>query len=274
MSVDAAGEQVHIRMADAIEAAASADMYVAGARALGLSVQTIGGATALIAPSIPVSYFNRVIGLGVQKSADESDLDAIAAAFRSADVRNWWVHLSPLAQPAALEQQLRARGYTLPPRRAWAKFVRDTANAPTLATLLTLRPATTADASVIGEIACSAFGMPAAIAPWFASLVGRSGWQFFVACDGSRPVATGALYVRDGVGWLGIGATLESCRRCGAQSALLAARIEAARAAGCHLVVTETGEPVGDEANPSLANIRRAGFVQVCSRLNYAAPQD
>lgn len=274
MSVDAAGEQAHIRLADVIEASASADMYAAGAAVLGLSVQTIGSATALIAPSIPVSYFNRVIGLGVDQPARDSDLDAIAAAFRSAGVRNWWVHLSPLAQATSLEQQLRARGYTLPPRKAWAKFVRPAHGAPPVSTALTLRPATTADADAIGEIACSAFGMPAALAPWFAALVGRAGWQFFVACDGPRAVATGALYLRDGIGWLGIGATLGDCRRRGAQSALLAARIAAAQASGCSLVVTETGEPVGDEANPSLANIRRAGFTQVCSRLNYAAPQD
>jgi hypothetical protein len=34
---------------------------------------------------------------------------------------------------------------------------------------------------------------------------------------------------------------------------------------------TETGESIAGEPNPSLRNIRRAGFVQVCSRLNYAA---
>jgi hypothetical protein len=52
---------------------------------------------------------------------------------------------------------------------------------------------------------------------------------------------------------------------------MLAARINAAAAEGCTVLATETGESVAGEANPSLNNIRRAGFVQVCSRLNYAA---
>ncbi|MEQ1440776.1 GNAT family N-acetyltransferase [Fontimonas sp. SYSU GA230001] len=263
-----------IHDADTIEAAACADLYAAGADVPGTSAQTIGGATVLIAPSIPVSHFNRVIGLGVDQAATEADLDAIEAAFRASGVNSWWVHRSPLAQPAALEEWLRQRRYALPPRRAWAKLVRDPVPAAPAPTALAVRAATPADAQAIGVIACSAYDMPAALAPWFASLAGRSGWQLFVACDGPAPVATGALFVRDGIGWLGIGATLADCRGRGAQSALLAARIDAARAAGCRLIVTETGEPVGDEANPSLANIRRAGFVQVCSRLNYAAPQD
>jgi hypothetical protein len=35
-------------------------------------------------------------------------------------------------------------------------------------------------------------------------------------------------------------------------------------------VITETGEPIGDEPNPSLRNMAWCGFVRVASRLNYA----
>ena len=58
--------------------------------------------------------------------------------------------------------------------------------------------------------------------------------------------------------------------RAGAQSALLAARIAVAADAGCTVLATETGESISGEKNPSLDNIRRAGFEQVCSRLNLA----
>jgi GNAT superfamily N-acetyltransferase len=68
-----------------------------------------------------------------------------------------------------------------------------------------------------------------------------------------------------------MGATLPEYRRRGAQTALLAARIAAAAAADCTVLATETGESIAGEPNPSLANIRRAGFTQACSRLNYAA---
>ena len=51
-----------------------------------------------------------------------------------------------------------------------------------------------------------------------------------------------------------------------------AARIGAAISAGCTSIVTETGEPVHDEPNPSLANMARCGFSRVASRLNWESP--
>jgi GNAT superfamily N-acetyltransferase len=86
-----------------------------------------------------------------------------------------------------------------------------------------------------------------------------------------RIAGTGSIFIRDRTAWVGIGATLPDVRKRGAQTALLAARIAAAKAAGCTVVATETGESVAGEPNPSLANIRRAGFTQVCSRLNFAS---
>ena len=46
------------RLADAIEARASADMYAAAPAALGIRTEVVGGATVLLAPQIPVSYFS------------------------------------------------------------------------------------------------------------------------------------------------------------------------------------------------------------------------
>jgi hypothetical protein len=58
-------------------------------------------------------------------------------------------------------------------------------------------------------------------------------------------------------------------RRKGAQGALLAARIEAAAATGCEVVVTETGMPQEGEPGASYRNIVRAGFEPQYVRRNY-----
>jgi hypothetical protein len=92
-----------------------------------------------------------------------------------------------------------------------------------------------------------------------------------VAYDGGAPAAAGALFVTGRVGWTGIGATVPELRGKGGQSALLAARIKAASAAGCEVVVTETGEPVDGLPNGSYRNILRAGFEPVYVRANYFA---
>ena len=52
----------------------------------------------------------------------------------------------------------------------------------------------------------------------------------------------------------------------------MAWRIREAIALGCSDIVTETGEPAGDEPNPSLRNMEACGFRRLVSRLNFAAP--
>ena len=259
------------RLADAIEAAACRDMYAAAPATLRLEAKTIDGATALIAPTLPVTYFNRVIGLGDGMPVTASAIAGIASLYAAAKVASYWVHLIPSAQPADAGTLLEQSGLKLPPRRSWAKFLRSVIDAPAATTDLRLREATPADAEAVGAVITSAFGMPAAIGPWFGALVGRPGWTVLVAEAEGAIVATGSVFVAGGYAWLGAGSTLIESRGRGAQSALLAARIRIAAERSCRIVATETGEPAAGEPNPSLANIRRAGFVQVCSRLNYAS---
>ena len=93
------------------------------------------------------------------------------------------------------------------------------------------------------------------------------------AYDGGQPAGAGALYVDGGVGWLGLGATLPEYRGRGAQSAILAARIEDARRQGCATVVTETGELADDRPSSSYRNILRFGFEEAYLRPNYLSPE-
>jgi GNAT superfamily N-acetyltransferase len=136
---------------------------------------------------------------------------------------------------------------------------------------LHIRPAARVDATDVANTACKAYGLPPVLGPWFEALVGRPGWQVYVGEADDRVVATGSVYIRGDQAWLGIGATLPEYRRRGAQRALLTERIRFAIAANCKLLATETGEAIAAEPNPSLDNIRRCGFIKICSRLNFAA---
>jgi GNAT superfamily N-acetyltransferase len=260
------------RLADEIEARASRDLYAAAPPGMRTRSVAIGGATALIAPTLPVSYFNRVIGLGNESPATADAIDRIITAYSEVDVKAYWIHLVPSARPSSLPALLSQRGFVQPPRRSWAKFLRGAEAPPLPRTDLRLREARPVDADAVAAVLCAAFGMPPVVGPWFGGLIGRPGWRVWVAEQGGRVVATGSLYVYRETGWLGAGATLADHRGHGAQTALLATRMAAAAEAGCRILATETGEPVKAEPNPSLSNIRRAGFVQICSRLNYASP--
>jgi len=247
-----------------------AEIYAAAPPALECRVEAIAGATLLLAPRVPVSFFNRAIGVGVFEPATEDALDAVVERFHGVRVADYWLHLNPVARPERLGEWLTARGFAPPPRRTWAKFLRGPEPYAVRASALSVRSAAPPDAAAIARVVCSAYGLPEMLAPWFAALVVRAGWRFVVAESGGRIAATGAVFIAGATAWLGVGATLAEQRNRGAQSALLAARIAIAADAGCTVLATETGESIAGEVNPSLNNIRRAGFVQVCSRLNYA----
>ena len=262
--------------ADAIEASAFGDMIAAApvelVRAVGLRSATVGGATLLIAPGIPDIQFNRAIGLGVFAAATEPGLDAVIGAFREAGSRNFWIHWNPHAAPASVPQWLAARGLVPPERRSWAKVARGAEAPPEFRTSLEVRGARPGEETAAGEAIAGAFGMPPAFAPWLAALARRQRWRLCVALDGGRVVGGGYLYIEGRDAWLGAGGVLKDFRGHGAHLGLMALRIRDAAAVGCARIFTETGEPVANEPNPSLANMERCGFKRICSRLNYAPP--
>jgi len=271
---DASFRPDHCRRADAAEAAAFADMYAAAsgpfASAAGLRIEREAGATLLIAPGLPTPMFNRVIGFGTFEPATERSLDALIARFRAAGVSRFWVTLSPAAQPASVPAWLEARGFTPPPRRAWAQMRWDEGPPPAIATTLTVVEAHPEDAAELGHAVATAFEMPSPMAGWLGGMVGRDGWQAYAARREGRIVGGGFVYSLPPLAWLGMGSILPGFRGDNGQLALFSARIAHAQSEGCSFIHTETGEPVGDEPNPSLANMARYGFRRVASRRNYA----
>ena len=77
-----------------------------------------------------------------------------------------------------------------------------------------------------------------------------------MAFDGDRPVAAAGLCVAVAAGYLFLAATRPADRSRGAQNALIAARVRAAHARGCRIVISETLSIL----RPSLANLVRQGF--------------
>jgi GNAT superfamily N-acetyltransferase len=260
-------------LADEAEAAAFRDMCRAAPagfrQATGLRSIEVRGATLVLAPGIPTTMFNRAIGLGFAQDWSEADLDAVIGEFRAAGSENFWVHVNPASGSLGLETWLLARGFRLARRRAWAKMLFDTPDAPAAETSLEIREVGATHADGLADVLVTAFDMPKIFAVWFSALVGRPGWYAVAGFANDRIVSGGFLYREGDFAWLGIGGTLADFRGRGGQSAVIAHRVQIALSNGARSIVTETGEPVGVEPSPSLANIRRAGFRQVCSRLNY-----
>jgi len=234
---------------------------------LGFVVEEIDGAVCLGLPTIPGSeLFNRVLGLGLDRPATEDGLERIAGFYERLGTA-WQVALAPQAEPLEIASWLERRG--LSPGYAWMKFSRRVGDPPDASTELGVEQVGPGRADAFAEAISRGYGVPALFHDCLRALPGRDGWHCFVASDGDEPAAGGALYVTGTIGWLGMAGTVPEHRRRGAQGAILAARLQAAAAAGCEVVVTETGELREGKPSSSYRNIVRAGFEPEYVRPNY-----
>lgn len=258
-----------VREIERVERDALADMYAAAPdhvrTALGIEARRVGECLITICRGIDNLQFNRLSGLGVFAPARAEEVEAASSAFEAAGVTDWVVHFAEGAEE--FELACAPSSLTLHPR-TWAKFARDSAPAAPATTTLEVRAVGAEEADRFGETVAEAFGMPQIVGDWLSALPGREGWTCFVAFDGKAPVGGGAVFIDGANAWLGLGGALAAHRGRGAQPAMLAARIEAARAAGCQILTTETGVAHAGEPAPSYRNIQRAGFLVAYPRPN------
>ncbi|MFL5925424.1 MAG: GNAT family N-acetyltransferase [Gaiellaceae bacterium] len=233
-----------------------AEGYAVFCELAGGEVTQLVGGLCLKTPIAAVEL-NRVTNV-----SDELDLDEVERVFGGSP---HLVSVPPWVE--RLPERLTARGYAC--GYAWMKFERGPEPAPRVESELRVQDAT--DLGLFMATIGEGFGAPpdAARDP---ALVDRPGWHAFLAWDGDQPAAAAGLFVGGDVAWLGGAATRPAFRRRGAQTALLAARIERALAVGARRVCTETGERVPGRADQSYRNILRAGFREAYLRPNWRSP--
>lgn len=272
--MSAGAELATARAIERAEIEAWRDTFAAASRetrdGLGLAERDFGHAFALAARGLASLLFNRVVGLGLFEPATAQVLDEIASHFAEVG-EDFALNVSPLAEPAELARTLQARGY-----RTFfhhVKWVRDAAPAPAAPGTLAVERVGPERAPAFATLLVRVMARGAPLRrDWMAECVGRPQWRHYLALEGGTPIACAAMRVHEDVAWLGWGATLPEARGRGAQSALLAARIADARAAGCRLLTTETG-PNDPDLNPvSWRNVQRAGFAVAYDRPSWIRP--
>ena len=260
-----------VRLVEFSEAYAWADHFFAAPEEFksdfGLHVDDLGSAVVLVMSRLEEPFFNRVIGLGINEPATAQMLDDLLSFFSWADIKQCMINLSPAAVRPELIEWLDERGFWQWNR--WAKFYRGPEPVSIVPNKFRIELTGPEFADAFAFVASQAFGVPDYFYPWMAASVGRPGWRHYTAWDNDAPVATGAMFIRGEIGWLGHGSTLPSHRRQGAQSALLARRLQDGLDLGCKWFVTETDEDTQENPNPSFRNIQRAGFKLAYHRPNY-----
>ena len=219
-------------------------------------IAEIGDATCTLMPRLGARVLNRALNV-----RSTEPLDEIAEFFGD---EPWWV-----SDSHGLGPELSERGFTAD--YGWMKFSRGVGPREARSDL-DVRRIGPDRADDFAQVVAEGYEMPEWTKPLAANIVGRPGWSCYVAYDREEPAGAGALFVCDDVGWLGFAATRTRRRGRGAQSAILAARIEDARKQGCSTVTTETGAMEQGRPSNSYRNILRAGFREAGVRANYRAP--
>jgi hypothetical protein len=237
---------------------------------LGIDVQHRSGAVLLIAGNSPTLPINRVIGLGLIAPLTEKVLDEVIHEYSSAGVERFIVQWSPAAEPALAHEWFIDRGFTLLARPITKVYRRAAAMHAIVADpLLTVTEIGQSDAQVFEDLIAVPLGVPEGLGPGIRSTIGLPGWRFYLVYDGHRPIAGAALFVKGRMAWCGLGATIESDRRRGAQAALLARRLHDAEVDGCEWVTADTLAETAERASQSYRNMTRAGFTTLYDRPNY-----
>ena len=193
---------------------------------------------------------NRVHLCGADGGLTRDGVMRLKGLFDEVGIRRFFVWLSPGSNVEAVRGWLTDAGLTRVPFVTYPTLTREPYEGRPVETDLEVRELEA------GEAAGLAGRLDDAAWPEYLPSIGLPGHHHFIALDRDRPVASAVLCVFEELGYLGVARTAEADRRRGAQSALIAKRIEKARALGCRTLASETLSI----APASLSNLLKAGF--------------
>jgi GNAT superfamily N-acetyltransferase len=236
----------------------------------GLERARIAGTLAFASRARVGRVYNHVFGAGLEQDLSPAGLRALVRFCDMAGAKACTISLPAGPRAADIGRMLAADGFVI--HEPVLRLVREATPAPAAPTQLKVRELTAPDAIDFGTVLGSVFPFPAGSIAWFARLVQAPQWRCFGAFDGQAMVGCGAMFTHGAHAWFGMGATLSSHRGRGAQSAILAARINAARAAGVTLMAAETSDDTPEKPNSSTHNAERLGFRRLYLRPSYGKP--
>ena len=261
-----------------IEAEAWAQLHLALAPTLSdqlhCEVKRYGRALSVRTAGADAPSGNRTIGLGLERELTEDQLSAIVSWYADAGIKRWLLEWSPEGRPGVAEQWFAQHGgrAMTPTLKFWRRL---NGSVPLLdRSALTVVEIGMAQAVAFENIVAEALGVPRQMASVVRSTVGHEHWHFYLALDGTRPIAGAAMFAHGGGAWFGLGATVSSDRNRGAQTALLARRLRDAEALGCPWVSADTQPDTPERPNPSYRNMRRAGMDILYPRAKYLFEAD
>ncbi|MFI6097007.1 GNAT family N-acetyltransferase [Lentzea sp. NPDC051213] len=251
------------------ESAEAEFMYqyeAAAPESLGVTAVRLAGGVALHMRHDPISYWSKA--LGFTETVTPELVERILDFYRSCDATTAVLQFAPHVLPDSFTDLAAEVG--LEEAGSIVKLGCATSDVKIAKTDFRITRVAESDAAEWGEVILKSFGAPGTpLSEMVANSVSNPDFHGFAAWDGDTMVAGGNLLVHGDVGSINTGGTLPEYRGRGAQSALIAARAQAAHEAGCRWVVAETGVPEPGQSNRSLNNLRRAGLQDLYQRQDW-----
>jgi hypothetical protein len=221
----------------------------------GIEIRTFGSAAAILATGAPADgWWNRVVGL---QPGDAAVIDDIVAFYRQ-NGRRCHVDLDPLTLTDSIGGRLADHGFYPVPNGTVLFGAPDVT--PSEQEHVEIREIGPEQAGYFAELWADGFQVSGDGRA--AALQIRMGWfmlpenRRYVAYVDGVAAAIAALYIHNRIGHLNVGATIPAFRGRGVHLELTRRRIADAAAAGCDLVIGDTG----GFATTSQNNMERAGL--------------
>ena len=209
--------------------------------------------------------FNRVIALGVDRPATDSDIERLLDFYASRSQTRFAVEVTPVSEPDDLSAMLRRRALVASGDRV-AKCWRSLEEVPSPYDDVEVKLLTVDDVAQYNVVSTAAWGVPRLFGTWFGATLGREGFRHYGVFDGELLVSTVAMYISGDLAWTGFGVTKPEYQGRGYQGARVAKELYDAKELGCKFIHNEAAAGEGDTGSISLRNMSRAGFHHIYTK--------
>ena len=227
----------------------------------GIEVRRFGSATVLFTDAIPLSYYNRCMGLGPD---DAGQIDKVVSFFRER-ATPFRFDMNPFETTELIRARLELQGITPTEYLTNLYGAAVPTNRP-LAPGVQVRQVRPNEIDFFAHLYERAYYHGRPVSPRLGvfrmdgirARFGKPGWHFCMALVDGLPAGGGLMHIDGRIASLAGGATVFTLRGRGCQSALLRYRIDRAQALGATLVVSRCRANSTSQRNMERAGLRTA----------------
>lgn len=234
----------------------------------GLNATVINGTYCCSTPAEDVLVFNRVLCAGLTNQISPDYLKTIIEFYRSKGSKRFMMQVAPTAEPSDFWDILNGEGFSH--LNNWAKsFRKISALHKQPENDIVVGHLKEEEIEDFNNVVYEAFGWGNGLNKMFTLTFGKKGWFHYLAKANGKPVGIATMYIREKLASLAIAGTIPEARGKGAQTSMIAARINDAYKSGCKYVIVETAEDTPENPVSSYKNMIRQGFQRAYLRPSF-----